>query len=512
MEDDLSLANLVAAERKFHSQNGEDGVIAALFAAIGTTNRRFVEFGVEGGVECNVANLLPQGWTGLMMDGAGVSNNPLAQVRRERITAENINALFAKYDVPSEFDLLSIDIDGNDYWVWKALEYRPRAVVIEYNAGVPPDLRRVIPYDPRFSWSGTDYFGASLRALAELGATKGYDLVYCERTGTNAFFARSALPPSYRAKAVEEIHRPPDYCGLGMRHRPESRRLMIDPEGPPLFNRAVTLHQGGDPEQAKELYRQFLRTEPNCADAILLLATAEQQTGRGEESLALYRQVESVAPSLHVAFGFGCVLWDQGKLAEALEWFHEAVRRGPTCSEALGHAGIILKDLGQLNEAAECFSRAVGVNPIDFGAFNNLGIVHRHLGRLEEAVNCFRESLRFNPHYAVAYGNLGIALSQMGSAEEAIECFREATRFDPDSAKAHGNLGLALKFAGRLDEAAVAFDNARRIDLESAEAYNNRGLALKEQGRHEAAAEHFREALRLNPALQSARDHLRDGV
>ncbi len=158
----MSLTDLAAAEKKVCSQNGEDGVLAAIFVAVGVTNRYFVEFGVDDAAECNTACLLQQGWTGLMMDGEGISRNPLASVEREHITAENINELLAKYHVPRDFDLLSIDIDGNDYWVWKAIAHRPRVLVIEYNASVPPELRRVIPYDPHFRWSGSDYFGASL--------------------------------------------------------------------------------------------------------------------------------------------------------------------------------------------------------------------------------------------------------------------------------------------------------------------------------------------------------------
>jgi hypothetical protein len=230
----MPLTNLESCEKKIFAQNGEDGVIAAIFAAIGTTDRYFVEFGCQDATECNTANLLDQGWSGLLMDGGGVSRNPKAVVEREFITAENINALFDKYHVPDQFDLLSIDIDGNDYWVWQAIRRRPRVVVIEYNASVPAHERRVIAYDPHFRWTGTDYFGASLRALAELGATKGYELVYCERAGVNAFFvARSALPAGFVSQPLEAIYRPPNYFYQGLRHPPDVYRSMIDPLAPP---------------------------------------------------------------------------------------------------------------------------------------------------------------------------------------------------------------------------------------------------------------------------------------
>jgi hypothetical protein len=218
-------------ERKQYSQNGEDGIIDAIFEACGVTNRFFVECGCHDARECNTAYLLAQGWSGLLMDADGISRNPRATVQREFITAENINLLLDKYQVPEEFDLLSIDIDGNDYWVWQAVSRRPRVVVIEYNASISPKDRRVIPYDPLFRWAGTDYFGASLRALAELGERKGYCLVYCESRGVNAFFVeRDIVPSTFVHRPLRKVYRPPNYDGRGYRHAPDGLRFMIEPE------------------------------------------------------------------------------------------------------------------------------------------------------------------------------------------------------------------------------------------------------------------------------------------
>lgn len=226
----MSLANLGACERKVSSQNGEDGVIEAIFAAIGTTNRYFVEFGCETAVECNGAHLLTQGWQGLLMDPFSESKNPLATIQREFVTAENIQALLEKYQVPWRLDLLSIDIDGNDFWVWRQIAHQPRVVIMEYNAHVPPHLARTIRYDPRFQWVGTDYFGASLLALQELGRRKGYTLVHCERTGANAFFvANDALPSGFEPRPIAEIYRPPNYLSQGFSFPRDPHRELIDP-------------------------------------------------------------------------------------------------------------------------------------------------------------------------------------------------------------------------------------------------------------------------------------------
>jgi hypothetical protein len=203
-----SFADLERYESRTYSQNGEDGVIAKIFEEIGATSKFYVEFGTGAdGSERNTRLLDQQGWRGLLMDACADDRHP--SVRKEVITADNINALFAKHSVPDEFDLLSIDLDGNDYWVWQAIEvrYRPRVLIMEYNAFVPPDKSKTIAYDPDFRWRGTDYFGASLLALARLSKRKGYSLVYCEKSGVNAFFVRDDCAP-IKQRPVEELYRP----------------------------------------------------------------------------------------------------------------------------------------------------------------------------------------------------------------------------------------------------------------------------------------------------------------
>jgi len=211
------IADLAPFEKRYSSQNGEDGILEALFAAIGTTNRSFVEFGVEDGSVCNTRRLRERGWSGLQMDPR---DPPAPGVSREFVTAENIESLLDKHGVPAEPDLLSIDVDGNDWWIWKAIvSRRPRVVAIEYNAGLRPPESRTIAYDPAFRWDGTDYFGASLAALASLGREKGYALAGCDSRGVNAFFVRGDLYAGrFVPRSVAECWRP-----LAAPHAPPPR-------------------------------------------------------------------------------------------------------------------------------------------------------------------------------------------------------------------------------------------------------------------------------------------------
>ncbi|AFY37674.1 hypothetical protein Lepto7376_1322 [[Leptolyngbya] sp. PCC 7376] len=183
------MTSLKKFEHKIYSQNGEDGIIALLLDCVGRDNKYFVEFGVQDGTECNTRYLREHAnFTGLMMDGG--NENHAIGLYKEMVTVENINHLFNKYKVPTKFEILSIDIDGNDLWVWQAIDekYQPKIVVMEYNPHLPPPINATIPYSIEHRWDGTCFYGASVAALNQLAQEKNYTLVYCDSKGVNAFF------------------------------------------------------------------------------------------------------------------------------------------------------------------------------------------------------------------------------------------------------------------------------------------------------------------------------------
>ncbi len=202
-DDTRSLSRFDA---RVYSQNGEDGIIAEIFRRIGATNRVFAECAPGDGSENNTRYLLTQGWTGLWVEGdpkhaqaisrdfAKLLKEGKLRFQQERVTAQNVEALLERASLPAEFDLLSIDLDRNDYWVWQGIQrFRPRVVAIEYNAIFPPGCEWVVEYDPQAGWDGSSNCGASLTALELLGARKGYKLVACSLSGVNAFFVREDL-------------------------------------------------------------------------------------------------------------------------------------------------------------------------------------------------------------------------------------------------------------------------------------------------------------------------------
>jgi hypothetical protein len=191
--------NLKVFGQKYTSQTDEDGIIEQIFKCIPPRSRYFVEFGVgpnwldkeyKGGLEANCVRLLDMGWRGLLMDGG---DHPAQyNVKKEFIRATEINGLFRKHGVPSDVDVVSIDIDGQDFWVLMALDYRPILFIVEYNPNfMQLHQKLTVPFDENFRWDVTKYYGASLGAIIKIAEDKGYKLVYAN--GVNAFFVDRSL-------------------------------------------------------------------------------------------------------------------------------------------------------------------------------------------------------------------------------------------------------------------------------------------------------------------------------
>jgi hypothetical protein len=194
-----------ALSKGLYSQGAEEGMLERIFELVPPRRKLCVEFGASDGLRnSNTALLLRErGWSGLLIEASDYRFAKLrenygsaANVRivQASVQPENIERLFADADVSKDLDLLSIDIDGNDYWVWRALEtWRPQVVVVEYNPYYEPPQRWVMKYAADHAWDGTTYYGASLESLYWLGKQKGYELVCCDRQGNNAFFVERAL-------------------------------------------------------------------------------------------------------------------------------------------------------------------------------------------------------------------------------------------------------------------------------------------------------------------------------
>lgn len=199
----------------YHSQSGEDQIIESLINQLSITNGWFVEFGAKDGKTLsNTAHLMEDfGWSGVYIEAnqleadalkKSISTNPNIYPIQAMVTSENINEILATTPLPQDFDLLSIDIDGNDYWVWQAINYTPKIVCIEYNCNFHPTESMALKYDPLHTWIQDKNYGASALALTRLGKRKGYRLV-SYTFQLNLFFVREDLAENMPRYDVNNI-------------------------------------------------------------------------------------------------------------------------------------------------------------------------------------------------------------------------------------------------------------------------------------------------------------------
>lgn len=194
-------------EFKVFSQWGEDGMIQKLIRHLDIPNKAFIEFGVQDFRESNCRFLLMHdNWRGLVIDASkphidGIRKSSMGWRHHldaicEFIDRDNINELLARGRFGDDIGILSVDIDGVDYWILEAItQCSPRILIVEYNSVFGPDRAITVPYDPRFvrteKHHSNLYFGASLAAFHHLAVARGYSLVGSNSTGSNAFFVRN---------------------------------------------------------------------------------------------------------------------------------------------------------------------------------------------------------------------------------------------------------------------------------------------------------------------------------
>tara|TARA_B100002051_G_C16734507_1_gene640338 strand:- start:1096 stop:2022 length:927 start_codon:yes stop_codon:yes gene_type:complete len=210
------------SEFRVYSQWGEDGIIQYLLSKIEIKDKVFVEFGVENYLQSNTRFLLQNNyWSGLVIDG---NKSDIEYLKKDQIywahnikaenafiTKNNIESILTDNGIKPDLGILSIDIDGNDYWVWESIEsFYPRIVICEYNSIFGPDAKVTTCYRDDFTrysehHSGVLY-GASISALDDLAKRKGYSLVAGNTAGNNIFFVRNDLLSNLKVLSPQEAY------------------------------------------------------------------------------------------------------------------------------------------------------------------------------------------------------------------------------------------------------------------------------------------------------------------
>ena len=236
--------NVALSGYKIYSQTDEDGIIEEIFKRIPNT-RRFLEIGIQTGIECNSLFLLLNGWKGTWVEGSDKYCRKIAKdlngtgfknklsVIHAFVDKQNIIDIFNQSNSffgSTEVDFFSLDIDGNDYYIMEQLlkhSFFPKVVCVEYNAKFKPPLKFRIKYDKSIVWDGTDYQGCTLQTYVDLFATFNYTLVCCNIPGTNAFFIRNEFVSFFKIYTTAELYQPNRYYlnPITLAHKPSLKYL-----------------------------------------------------------------------------------------------------------------------------------------------------------------------------------------------------------------------------------------------------------------------------------------------
>ena len=226
------MINVNDYQRQVHSQSGEDGILEKIFESLGIEKGWYCEFGAgDGNWICNTRKLREEGWKGVLIEGDNESflnlkgnygSHPDVSIIESYISCEpgeSLDDLLATTEIPKDFDFLSIDVDGNDLWIWKSIKnYEPKIIAVEYNPHYEPSESLTIEYDPNHRFNSDNYYGATAGAFNKLAEEKGYKLIG-STNGLNLFYCKKEISDQFKELDINAV-----YQGSGW---PQSERKMV---------------------------------------------------------------------------------------------------------------------------------------------------------------------------------------------------------------------------------------------------------------------------------------------
>jgi tetratricopeptide (TPR) repeat protein len=282
------------------------------------------------------------------------------------------------------------------------------------------------------------------------------------------------------------------------------------PDDPVLRENFATLLQDFDqPNAAETQWRAMVRLLPHSAQAYYALANTLDTQGKSAEAVHWFAEALRRSPdSFETHNGLGLAMANLGRVNDAVREFNQALRLKPDFVEAHVNLGQTLAAQGRVDEAMAQYSEVLRANSNNAAVHINVGKLLSNQGHTADAAAHYREAIRIQPNDAIAHFNLGNALTRLNRTEAGARCFAEAVRLKPDFAEAHLRLGLAL--AGKRDDAGALAELAEvvRLKPEWADGHLNYGVALARARRYSEAAGQFEETLRLQPENASARKFL----
>jgi protein O-GlcNAc transferase len=244
-----------------------------------------------------------------------------------------------------------------------------------------------------------------------------------------------------------------------------------------LFQEALLLHRKGMVQEAKRIYMQIIRINPEDPDALQMMGIASFQSREISTAEDLLIKAVQLSPDrADIRCSLANIMKFSGKIDEAIEMYKEAIRLDPEYAEACNNLGATMNDAGRYDEAIDYLIQALKIRPDYAEAFYNLGNTYKERDEIDKAIDNYNQAIKNN--YPDAYINLGVILMEIGNEVDAIKYFKEAIKLKPDSTVAYNNLGSAFTSQGNLKEAVLCYKKCLEINPKLHKTHSNLLLAL----------------------------------
>ena len=241
------------------------------------------------------------------------------------------------------------------------------------------------------------------------------------------------------------------------------------------FNLAIQYHQKNNLNEAKKIYLQILKINPNHVNAFNNLGAAYKQLGEFEKAKSCFEKVVQLNPNdVDGHNNLGLLLFELKEIQKAKSFFEKTIQLNPNYVEAHNNLGTIFNELKEFQKAKDCYERAIQLNPNYVEAHNNLGTIFNELKEFQKAKDCYERAIQLNPNYAIALYNLGVIFKQFGLSRKAVGYFEKAIAINPNYAAAYNGLGIIFQELGNnIKKAKNCFEKALKINPNYTDIYWN---------------------------------------
>lgn len=275
-----------------------------------------------------------------------------------------------------------------------------------------------------------------------------------------------------------------------------------------ILNTAIEYHQNGNFQEAENIYREVLKTNPDNLDALYLLGIISQQKGYLDDAVNFLNRALLIKPVFEIYKALAEVYYDKNDPDQAIILYKKAIEFDPEFTEGFYNLGVLFQKHGNFDEAISYYEKVTELKPDHLSVYNNMALIFSSQNKLIEAINCYQKAIYLDFADTSAYFNLGNLYIELNKFDEAQECFQKNIELNPEDAGAYYSLGVNYLLKKQYDKAFEALSKALDLNYDKDHTYFNLGNVYFERGEFEQALKYYNKTLELNPRYALAYNNI----